>query len=222
MIPRRKTCSTSLQEPDLKEILLGVKNSLHVIDAKIDLLTSSPDLMKGRVDKLEDLLDHLEAYISGTDNTQTVAGEHLLHMDKVLEIIKLKNEDLKARSWQNNLFIIEVLESTAINRMEDFVKTILRSLFVDSLSSVFIVHDAVLRQAREHCFHCFIHFQGNEASFNPEFMLAVQVACRAFLSANRMLQMVDVPAQLRIFPDGNLHYFMDDKSTLKFSHQILE
>ncbi|KAJ1141532.1 hypothetical protein NDU88_007861 [Pleurodeles waltl] len=104
--PHRRQQSTFLQDPDLKEMLLDVKNSLQAINAKIDLLTSCLDLMKEWVDKHNVWLDELKACVSDPEDTQTTAGEHLLHMNKEIKVIKLKNKGLAACCRHYNLRII--------------------------------------------------------------------------------------------------------------------
>ncbi|KAJ1141192.1 hypothetical protein NDU88_007527, partial [Pleurodeles waltl] len=54
-----------------------------------------------QVDKHEARLDMLENRVSDTYNLLVDAKEHLLRMDKVLELIKAKNEELEAHSRSN-------------------------------------------------------------------------------------------------------------------------
>ncbi|KAJ1116429.1 hypothetical protein NDU88_004640, partial [Pleurodeles waltl] len=77
--------------------------------------------MKERVDKRDGQLDQLESRTSDVEDTEATTGEHLLHMDKILEVIKLKNEDLDASSRQN-IRIIRIPITTAIVNMEDSIQ----------------------------------------------------------------------------------------------------
>ncbi|KAJ1213385.1 hypothetical protein NDU88_001022 [Pleurodeles waltl] len=108
-----------LDELDLKEILLNVKTSLKTIDGKLDLLTARLDQVKQCVDMHESRLDNLETRISDIDDQQTESKEQLLKMDRILDIINAKNEDLEARSRRSILSIAGVPESTAISKMDD-------------------------------------------------------------------------------------------------------
>ncbi|KAJ1170325.1 hypothetical protein NDU88_002203 [Pleurodeles waltl] len=78
----------------LKELLDDVKTTLKATDMKLDILTKRLDQVKQRVDKHEHRLDLLEGHVSDTDDNLTESKVHLLKMDKVLGIIKAKNEDL--------------------------------------------------------------------------------------------------------------------------------
>ncbi|KAJ1136598.1 hypothetical protein NDU88_003013 [Pleurodeles waltl] len=99
------------------------------------------DHMKQQVGKHETRLGHLENRVSDADNTQADSKEHLLRMDKILDLIKAKNEDLESRHQRNNLMITGNLESTAVNKM-NFVEAMLRDLFGEALFPVFIVEPA--------------------------------------------------------------------------------
>ncbi|KAJ1184473.1 hypothetical protein NDU88_001279 [Pleurodeles waltl] len=124
----------SLSNLNFKELLMEVKSSLKTIDMNLDILTSRLDLMKQCVDKHESRLDHLENHASNVDDFHADTEEHLLKMDKDLDIIKAKNEDLETRS---RLCIIGLPESPTFTKMEDFVENLLCKLFEDALSPVF-------------------------------------------------------------------------------------
>ncbi|KAJ1109803.1 hypothetical protein NDU88_007161 [Pleurodeles waltl] len=83
------------QDADFKELLAIVKTILKAMSEKLDILTHLLDQVKQRMFKHENRLDHLENCVSDTDNTQADSKEHLLRMDKILELIKAKNEDLE-------------------------------------------------------------------------------------------------------------------------------
>lgn len=63
-------------------------------------------------------------------------------MEKVLDIIRAKNEDLEARPRWNNLRILGLPESTAMQKMETYIADLLMELFGDSLSKVMVVERA--------------------------------------------------------------------------------
>ncbi|KAJ1153373.1 hypothetical protein NDU88_006134 [Pleurodeles waltl] len=124
---------------DLKELLFEVKSSLKLINAKIDILTNPLERAKQRVDKYEHLLDLLENHVSDADDTQTDPKDHLLKLDKILDLIKIKNEDLEARSRRNYSRIVGVPKSPEVAKMEDYIEALLRDLFSKDLSSSYIV-----------------------------------------------------------------------------------
>lgn len=156
--------------------------------------------------------------MSEVDDSAATDKQQLIKMDKVLELIWAKNEDLEAHSRRGNIGITGLSESTNTARMEDYVETLLRDLFGNVLSSVFIVEsvhrslgprlplgapahpiiakllncrdcDAVLRAARE---MGEVWHQGNLLSLYPDFTLAVQATRREFLQAKRLHQKQEV------------------------------
>ncbi|KAJ1082416.1 hypothetical protein NDU88_002584 [Pleurodeles waltl] len=106
-------------ELDLKEILLNVKTSLKTIDGKLDLLTARLDQVKQHVDTQESRMDNLENRISDIVDQQTESKEKLLKMNRILDIIKAKNEDIEARSHRSSLRIAGAPETNVISKMED-------------------------------------------------------------------------------------------------------
>ncbi|KAJ1210206.1 hypothetical protein NDU88_005574 [Pleurodeles waltl] len=124
--------NAKIHDLDLKRMLVDVKNSHHNIDTKIDLLTNCINWKKKWMDKHNSHLDHLERCTYGTEDLQAATGEHLLHVDKNLEVIKHKNEDSEACSRRYNICIIDIPKSTT-DKMEDYVEHILLSLFDDTL-----------------------------------------------------------------------------------------
>ncbi|KAJ1104398.1 hypothetical protein NDU88_001810 [Pleurodeles waltl] len=61
----------STQDMDFKEMLIEMNNSLHTIDAKIDLLTSWIDRIKESVDKH---CDHMENHTSDVEDSNSTAS----------------------------------------------------------------------------------------------------------------------------------------------------
>lgn len=206
-------------EEDMRSILLEMRSGLKTIDSKIDALTSSLDAVKEKVDKHETRLDVLENRLSDTHDPTAEAQTQILNMEKVLEVIRLKNEDLEARSRRNNLCILGLLESTAISKMEPYIDNLLRELFGPVLSPVMIAErahrslgprpppgapprpiiarllnytdrDAILREARA---KSPITHQGNNLSFYPDYTPSVQAARREFLPVKKILQAASVP-----------------------------
>ncbi|KAJ1149924.1 hypothetical protein NDU88_002722 [Pleurodeles waltl] len=98
----------SMQDMDIKEMLADVKDSLHTIDTKNDLLTSHIDHIKERVGEHNDCLDHLEYCTSDVEDSYATTSKHLFHMAKVLGVIKLKNEDLEMPTRRNNRRILGI------------------------------------------------------------------------------------------------------------------
>ncbi|KAJ1153855.1 hypothetical protein NDU88_006613 [Pleurodeles waltl] len=129
-------------ELNLKGILMDVKTSLRTKDGKMDLLTARLDQVKQWVDTHESRLDGLENRISDIDDQQFKSREHQLKIDKVLDVIKAKNEDLEARSRRSNIHLTGIPESAVISKMEDFVESMLRNMFGTDLSPVIIVERA--------------------------------------------------------------------------------
>lgn len=130
---------TAAQEDDLRSILLEVRSSLKTIDIKIDALQSGLDSVKQKVVVHENRLDIQENRDSDTQDAHTETRSQILGMEKVLEAIKNKNEDLEARSRRNNLRILGLPESTAITKMEPYTDNLLKELFDPSLSPFMLV-----------------------------------------------------------------------------------
>ena len=70
-------------------------------------------------------------------------NEKFLQMEKVLELIQLKNEDLESLSRRNNLRIVGILESTHIEKVENFVEDLLKKTFSNAtFTPLFVVERA--------------------------------------------------------------------------------
>lgn len=98
--------------------MLEMRSSLRTIDSKLDVFTSQLESVKQKVDTHETRLDVLENRHSDLHDFQVETKEQVLQMDKVLGLLRAKNEDLEARSRRNNLRITGIAETTAINKME--------------------------------------------------------------------------------------------------------
>ncbi|KAJ1115702.1 hypothetical protein NDU88_003924 [Pleurodeles waltl] len=132
-------------------------------------------------------------------------------MERVLDVIRAKNEDLEAQSRQNNLRLIGLPESTDIGRMEDFVEEMLSDLFPGQLSRLLVVErahrslgpqpppgapprpviirllnyqdrDTILQLARE---RRPVIYKNTELNFFPDYTPGVHAAHRAFLLVKR-------------------------------------
>ena len=51
-------------------------------------------------------------------------------MEKVLELIKLKKENLESRSRRNNVCLVDVPEMTHMGKMEDYVEELIKKIFL--------------------------------------------------------------------------------------------
>ncbi|KAJ1200120.1 hypothetical protein NDU88_003947 [Pleurodeles waltl] len=174
----------------------------------------------------------------------------LLQMEHMLEISCIKNEDLEAHSCRHSIRVLGVPESTAIGRMDDYLETMLTTLFPDMLSQVLVAvrayrslglrmlpgalpiighllnyrdRDKVLHLARD---RKPLIYSNNTLNIFPDYTLGVQAARRAFMSVKRTLNQRDAkysliyPAKLRVQHDGKLHFFRDLKQAAKFAKTL--
>ncbi|KAJ1211384.1 hypothetical protein NDU88_006744 [Pleurodeles waltl] len=116
-------------DASVRAMFLDLKNSLAGINAKLDYVTEQLDRIKARVDDQNTRFDHLESRTSDLKDQHNDEREKLLQMERKLDIIHNKNEDLEVRSHRNNIRIIGLPESTDMGCMEDFVEGILKSIF---------------------------------------------------------------------------------------------
>ncbi|KAJ1136281.1 hypothetical protein NDU88_002698 [Pleurodeles waltl] len=113
------TCETDTEvEPDIKKILAAMQHSLAKIDGKIDALSFQMGRMNERLDKHAECIDAMEHRISDLEDDHTATSTSQSQMDKTLAAFHAKVEDLEARSHRNNLRIVGIAESTAIDNME--------------------------------------------------------------------------------------------------------
>lgn len=212
LVPETQPDSES--EEDIKSILLDVKSYLKEIDGKIDTLASRLDKVSRKVDRHETRLTELETRTSEVEDRQTAVHEHIARVDPTLDALKAKAEDLEGRSRRNNVRVTGIPETTDIANMEQFMETLFKDLFGDSLSHMFLVErahhslgprpppgtaprpilarilnyrdrDTILRLARE---RGTLNYQNNAISLYPDFTQAVQAARRDFLPAKKLLQ----------------------------------
>ncbi|KAJ1143939.1 hypothetical protein NDU88_010241 [Pleurodeles waltl] len=91
----------TMQSSSIKAMFLDLKQSLAGIDTKLDHLTDHMDRLKDRVDNHDLRLDQLEHRTSDLEDGRNSSVERLLQMEKVLEVVRNKNEDLEACSlWK--------------------------------------------------------------------------------------------------------------------------
>ncbi|KAJ1090229.1 hypothetical protein NDU88_003364 [Pleurodeles waltl] len=90
-------------------MFLDLKQSLIAIDNEIDLLTDRFDCLKDNVDKHDKRINQFESCTSEVENEHSAAGEKVLEMKKVLELVRNINKDLEACLKRNNLQILRVL-----------------------------------------------------------------------------------------------------------------
>ncbi|KAJ1157870.1 hypothetical protein NDU88_010567 [Pleurodeles waltl] len=111
---------------------VDVKNSLHNINAKIDLLTIRINHIKERVDKHDNHLQYLETHTSYVADTQITSGEHLLRLEKIVEVIKQKRGATIFASPK----YLNPLSLTKLGK--DYVEHMLWALFEDALLAIFM------------------------------------------------------------------------------------
>lgn len=74
-------------------------------------------------------MDQLENRHTEAHEFQVETKEQLLNMERILMVIRAKNDDLEARFWRNNIRLIGIPETTAIVKMELFVEDLLKDIF---------------------------------------------------------------------------------------------
>ncbi|XP_069059669.1 zinc finger protein Xfin-like [Pleurodeles waltl] len=95
-----------------------------------------------RMDGHDARFEHLESRTLDLEDGRRGDGEQLLRMERVLEVIRKKNEDPEAQSHRSNIRILGLPELTDMGRMEDYVETMLSELFPGELSQVLVVERA--------------------------------------------------------------------------------
>ncbi|KAJ1214103.1 hypothetical protein NDU88_001730 [Pleurodeles waltl] len=91
------------EEQDLRQLLVSMQHSLNQIDGKIDALAYRMDRMSERIDKHAERLDHVENRVSAAEDGQTELTGGQTKLSRELSALKLKVEDMEARSRRNNL-----------------------------------------------------------------------------------------------------------------------
>ncbi|KAJ1136040.1 hypothetical protein NDU88_002466 [Pleurodeles waltl] len=112
----------------IKSMFMDLKSSLAGIDAKLDHLTEQMDRIRARVDEHDARFEQLESRTSEMEDQQNGERERLLQMERVLEVIRNKNEDLEARSRRNNVQLIGLPESTGLSTAK-FLFSFFRTIF---------------------------------------------------------------------------------------------
>ncbi|KAJ1148454.1 hypothetical protein NDU88_001289 [Pleurodeles waltl] len=83
------------------------------------------DRMSERLDKHAERLDHVENRVSTVEDGQKELASSHTKFNKDLRALRLKVDDMEARSRRNNLRIVGIAESTAINNMESYIENLL-------------------------------------------------------------------------------------------------
>lgn len=199
----------------MEKVLQAIQKSLQDINGKLDTLTHRVDNISTKLDKQGEQLDEAEERITAVEDEAHTTMRKCEDMDKLLEVIKNRAEDLEPRSRRNNVRIAGVPESTNTGKMEIYVETMLKDIFgAESFSTVLIVErahrslapkpppgatprpiiarvlnyrdrDSILRMARE---KQTINYQGNNLAFYPDFTLTVQNARKEFNPAKQKLR----------------------------------
>lgn len=201
-------------DSDFQTIVKEVKTCLHEIDSKIDTLAARIDRISRKVDTHDARITTLETRVSDIEDSQQETRDNLSYLNKTLEAVKAKNEELEGRSRRNNIRLTGIPESTNIPNMELFVEGLLTELFGEHLSNMFLIErahrtlgprpkpglpphpilarllnyrdrDAVLGAARE---RGELIYQNNPISIYPDFTQAVQAARKEFLPAKKIFR----------------------------------
>ncbi|KAJ1118188.1 hypothetical protein NDU88_006383 [Pleurodeles waltl] len=125
--PEKGPDVSSGEEQDVRQILVVMQHSLTQIDGKIDSLSHRMDRMTERLGKHAEHLDQSDRRVSVVEDGQTELATSQLKLNKELTSLCLKVDDLEACSRRNNLRIVGIAESSAIDNMEGFIEQLLRS-----------------------------------------------------------------------------------------------
>ncbi|KAJ1192040.1 hypothetical protein NDU88_001352 [Pleurodeles waltl] len=141
--PEKEPDVPSGEEQDLCQILVAMQHSLTQIDGKIDSLSYRMDRMTERLDKHAERLGQSERRVSEVEDGQTQLATSHVKLNKELNSLRLKVDDLEARSGRDNLRIVGVAESTEIDNMENFIERLLVQLLGrTAFSDLFVVEKA--------------------------------------------------------------------------------
>lgn len=203
----------------MESVLQAIQKSLQDINGKLDTLTCRVDTIANKLDKQGERLDEAETRISAVEDETHANTTKCSEMEKLLEVIRNKSEDLEARSRRNNVRISGVPETTNTGKMELYIESLVRDIFgAEKFSSVFIVErahrslapkppagapprpivarflnyrdrDLILRLARE---RQSIQHQGSNLAFYPDFTVTVQNARKEFHPAKQKLRELGV------------------------------
>lgn len=201
-------------DDDIKGILREVKTSLMDMHGKLDSIVARLDQVSRKVDRHDLRITNLETRVSDYDDNHTALSSQLTTMNKEMELIRTRNEDLEARSRRNNIRVTGIPESTNMGPIERYMEELLRDLFGTDLSPMFLVErahrtlgprpppgtpprailarilnyrdrDTILRLARE---RGSLTYQNHAIAIYPDFTQAVQSARREFIPAKKVLQ----------------------------------
>ncbi|KAJ1143555.1 hypothetical protein NDU88_009863 [Pleurodeles waltl] len=126
-------------EMSVRAMFMELKTSLAGIDAKLDHVTERLDRIRARVDDHDARFETLETRTSDIEDARSGDREQIAQMERLMEVIRNKNEDLEARSRRNNIRIVGLPETTDMSRMEDFVENMLQELFPGELSRMLLM-----------------------------------------------------------------------------------
>ncbi|KAJ1208326.1 hypothetical protein NDU88_003712 [Pleurodeles waltl] len=90
-------------DASVKSMFLDLKCSLAGIDAKLDYLMEQMDRIRAQEDEHNARFEQLKPCTWEMEDQWHVERERLLQMERVLEVIRNKNEDLEAWSRRNNV-----------------------------------------------------------------------------------------------------------------------
>ncbi|KAJ1166377.1 hypothetical protein NDU88_006781 [Pleurodeles waltl] len=113
--PERGADMPNGEEQDLRQILVAMQHSLNQIDGKIDSLSYRMDRMTECLDKHAERLSHSERRVSEVEDGKTQLAPRHVKLNKEVHSLRLKVYDLEAWSRRNNLCIVGVAETTAID-----------------------------------------------------------------------------------------------------------
>ncbi|KAJ1198985.1 hypothetical protein NDU88_002823 [Pleurodeles waltl] len=85
-------------EMSVRAMFMELKTSLAGIDAKLDHVTERLDRIRARVDDHDARFETLETHTSEIEDARSGDREQIAQMERLLEVIRNKNEDLEARS----------------------------------------------------------------------------------------------------------------------------
>ncbi|KAJ1080953.1 hypothetical protein NDU88_001141 [Pleurodeles waltl] len=141
--PEGSPVTTSGEDQDLRQILRAMQHSLTQIDGKLDSLSLRMDRMSERLDQHAERLDQSERRASDVEDGQTELATSQVKLNKELSTLRLKVDNLEARSRRNNLHIVGIAESTAVDNKESFGKQLLVQLLGHAtFSDLFVVERA--------------------------------------------------------------------------------
>lgn len=204
---------------NMEKILLSIQANLQDINGKLDNLTCRMDGMSDKLEKHGERLETAETRISTVEDESRTTTNKCAGMERMLEVIKAKEEELEAQSRRNNVRITGLPETTNTGRMEVYIEQLCKDLFgADALSPIFIVErahrslaprpppgapprplvvrilnyrdrDTILRLARE---KGTITHQSNTLEFYPDHTVAVQQARKEFASVKAKLRDLNI------------------------------